>query len=124
MKKLGKANPSEPHSIDSITDLKEKILDMQMEIDILKETLNILKKDPGVDLEPLKNREKAVIIGALKNKYSLPNLCSKLSMPRSSYYYQRTVLQAKDKYCEIRVRIIQLFNNNRRVYGYRKSTNC
>ena len=25
------------------------MLDMQMEIDILKETINVLKKDPGID---------------------------------------------------------------------------
>ena len=30
------------------------------------------KKDPGVDQTGLKNREKAVIIDALKSKYSLP----------------------------------------------------
>ena len=71
---------------DNIEDLKEKMLDMQMEIDILKETINVLKKDPGVDQTVLKNREKAVIIGALKNKYSLPKLCFKLEIPRSSYY--------------------------------------
>ena len=31
---------------DNIEDLKEKMLDMQMEIDILKETINVLKKRP------------------------------------------------------------------------------
>ena len=29
---------------------------MQMEIDILKETINVLKKDPGINTETLKNR--------------------------------------------------------------------
>ena len=28
--------------------------DMQMEIDILKETINVLKKDPGINTETLK----------------------------------------------------------------------
>ena len=42
---------------------------MQLEIDILKETINVLKKDTGVDQTALKNREKAVIIDALKNAY-------------------------------------------------------
>lgn len=45
---------------------------MQMEIDILKETINVLKKDPGIDRAALKNREKAVMIDALKSKYPLP----------------------------------------------------
>lgn len=38
------------------------MIDMQMEIDILKETINVLKKDPGIDQTALTNREKAVII--------------------------------------------------------------
>ena len=62
---------------ENIDDLKAQMLEMQMEIDILKETINVLKKDPGVDQTALKNREKAVIIDALKSKYSLPDLCKK-----------------------------------------------
>ena len=45
--------------------------DMQLEIDILKETINVLKKDPHIDQSALSNREKAVIIDVLKNRYSL-----------------------------------------------------
>ncbi len=41
------------------------------EIDILKETINVLKKDPDIDQSALSNREKAVIIDVLKNRYSL-----------------------------------------------------
>ena len=61
-----------------------------------------------------------MIIGALKNKYSLPKLCHKLEISRSSYYYQEASLRADDKYCELRSRIIKLFQGNRCVYGYRK----
>ncbi len=57
-----------------IEQLKEQMQDMQLEIDILKETINVLKKDPGIDQAALKNREKAMIADALKNKYSLPIL--------------------------------------------------
>ena len=105
---------------ENIDDLKAQMLEMQMEIDILKETINVLKKDPGIDQTALTNREKAVIIDALKSKYSLPELCKKLDLPRSSYYYQKTVMRAEDKYLEIRKRIVQLFHMNRNVFGYRK----
>lgn len=71
-----------------IEDLKTQLTDLQMEIDILKETITVLKKDPSVDQTALRNREKAVIIGALKDKYSLPALLNKHDMPRSSYFYQ------------------------------------
>jgi transposase InsO family protein/transposase-like protein len=100
--------------------LRAQMLDMQMEIDILKETINVLKKDPGVDQTALKNREKAVIIDALKSKYSLPDLCRKLDLPKSSYYYQEKVMRAKDKYQELRKHICDLFHSNRDVFGYRR----
>ena len=96
------------------------MLDMQMEIDILKETINVLKKDPGIDQTTLSNREKAVIIDALKNKYSLPKLLKKLDLSRSSYYYQEKSMAADDKYTNVRIEIVRLFRANRSIYGYRK----
>lgn len=69
--------------------------DMQLEIDILKETINVLKKDPDIDQSALSNREKAVIIDVLKNRYSLPLLLQKLQLSKSSYYYQEQSLQKK-----------------------------
>lgn len=57
---------------DDLETIKAQMTDMQMEIDILKETINVLKKDPCVDQKALRNREKAVIIDALKHKYPLP----------------------------------------------------
>lgn len=44
--------------------------DMQLEIDILKATINV-KKDPDIDQSTLTNGEKTVIIDVLKNRYSL-----------------------------------------------------
>ena len=61
-------------SPNEIEQLKSKMQDMQLEIDILKETINVLKKDPDIDLSALSNREKAVIIDVLKARYSLPLL--------------------------------------------------
>ena len=101
-------------------DMKAQIQEMQLEIDILKETLNVLKKDPGIDLTPLKNSEKAMIVDALKNKYSLPLLLKKLKLPRSSYYYRKHINPTSDKYKELRLRIRNLFYKNRSRYGYRR----
>ena len=47
-------------SSDEINQLKAQMQDMQLEIDILKETINVLKKDPDIDQSALSNREKAV----------------------------------------------------------------
>lgn len=65
-------------------------------------------------------REKAVIIDALKNKYSLPDLLKKLNLAKSSYYYQEKTIYAEDKYSNLRKRIIQLFHENRDIFGYRR----
>ena len=54
-----------------------------MEIDILKDTINVLKRDPGIDQTALKNREKAVIIDALKSKYPLPDLLKQLELSKA-----------------------------------------
>lgn len=113
-------DPSDIKSIEDINELKAQMIDMQMEIDILKETINVLKKDPGVDQTALTNRENAVIIDALKDKYSLPILCKKLELAKSSYYYQEKAIHAEDKYLELRKKIIQLFHDNRDIFGYRK----
>ena len=58
-------------SSDEINQLKAQMQDMQLEIDILKETINVLKKDPDIDQSTLTNGEKTVIIDVLKNRYSL-----------------------------------------------------
>lgn len=36
--------------------LLKQIQDLKLEVDILKETINVLKKDPGVDLKTLRNQ--------------------------------------------------------------------
>jgi len=107
-------------SSEEISQLKSQMQDMQLEIDILKETINVLKKDPDIDQSALSNREKAVIIDVLKNKYSLPFLLQKLQLSRSSYYYQEQVIHRDDKYEKSRCRIKELFSENKDRYGYRR----
>ena len=41
-------------------------------------------------------------------------------MAKSNYYYQETVLKQPDKYDTVRKRIIELFEENRSYYGYRR----
>ena len=45
----GKLEEGHENSDKDIEMLKAKMLDMQLEIDILKETIDVLKKDPGID---------------------------------------------------------------------------
>lgn len=107
-------------SSQEITVLKAKLRDMQMQIDILAATIDVLKKDPGADQTYLRNSEKAVIIGALKYKYSLPELLIALNYPRSSYYYQRASERGNNKYQAVREHIRGIFTDNHSRYGYRR----
>lgn len=100
--------------------LKEQMQDMRMEIDILKETINVLKKDPGIDQTTLRNREKAAIVDALKSKHSLPLSLDRLDFPKSSHYYQEAVFRKPDKYAALRKRILELFQENKNRHGYRR----
>ena len=100
--------------------LQKQVQHLQLEVDVLKETIAVLKKAPGVDLTTLKNREKAVIIGALREKFALPMLLTYFHMARSSYYYQQAVMNKPDKYLPFRRQIISVFHENRGVYGYRR----
>lgn len=91
-----------------------------MEVDILKETINVLKKDPGVDWKNLKNREKVAVIDAMKEKYPLPALLRKMKLSRSSYYYQIKALATEDKYKYLRHEVARIFLESKARYGYRR----
>ena len=56
----------------------------------------------------------------MKNRYPLPNLLWLLNMAKNSYYYHETAIKQPDKYSHIRKKIIELFNENRKCYGYRR----
>lgn len=101
-------------------ELMAKIKELELENDILKETIKILKKDQGVDLLMLKNKEKTMIIDALRNKYSLSVLLEKMNISKSSYCYQHKMLHSLNKYEAIKEKIIELFNENNARYGYRR----
>lgn len=116
----GDLAPGVPTSSEEMSELKAQIQNLQMQVDILKETLNVLKKDPGADQTTLKSREKAAIIDALKNKYPLPNLLEALNYARSSYYYQKKIEKRRDKYAAQKEQIRAIFEENHLCYGYRR----
>ena len=101
-------------------DLKRQVYRLQLEKDVLEKAAEILKKDEGVNLEKLTNREKAIVIGALRSKYKLHELLDVFHMAKSSYCYQQAVLNAPDKYADLRVKIRAVFNESSSRYGYRR----
>ena len=105
---------------DNNIELAAKIRDLELENDILRQTIEILKKDQGIDLLRMKNAEKTMIIDALRNKYALSLLLAKLQISKSSYFYQHKIQQSPYKYEAIKVKIIKLFKENKERYGYRR----
>jgi putative transposase len=101
-----------------IEELKCQIKKLELEKDILEGTVEILKKDPGVDPKNLTNKEKTDLVDALKNKHPVKELLVCLRLARSSYFYHRKIMQLPDKYKGLRCRIIELFEENNRRYGY------
>ena len=100
--------------------LKRQVYRLQLEKDVLEKAAEILKKDEGVSLEKLTNREKAIVIGALRNKYKLNELLDVFHMAKSSYCYQQAALATPDKYSEVRKKIHAVFDDSSSRYGYRR----
>ncbi len=100
--------------------LQRDIRKLQLEHDLLKKANELLKKGLGVDLPLLSNREKTVLVDALRETYVLPELLAQLDLARSSYFYHRAQLLGADKYAQARLAIAEVFERNHSCYGYRR----
>lgn len=101
-------------------ELQRQVYRLRLEKDVLEKAAEIIKKNEGVSLEKLTNREKAIVIGALRKKYKLQELLKVFHMAKSSYCYQQVVLTAPDKYSELRKKIRCVFDESSSRYGYRR----
>lgn len=100
--------------------LQRDIRQLQLERDLLKKANEILKKGLGVDLQLVTNREKTLLVDALKELYALPELLAQLDLARSSYFYHRARVKVADKYLAVRQTLTEIFELNHRCYGYRR----
>ena len=103
-----------------VESLQRDIRQLQLQHDILKKANELLKKDLGVDLQLLSNREKTLLVDALKQTYALSDLLPELDLARSSYFYHRARLRISDKHAAARRAITEIFDLNYRCYGYRR----
>jgi len=74
----------------------------------------------GIDQQPLTNREKTLLVDALRSTYTVTELLCEVGLPRSSYFYHRARLGAADKYASVREAMTNIFERNYRCYGYRR----
>lgn len=74
--------------------LEHDVYKLQLEHDVLEKAGDILKKEKGINLDGLTNREKVFLIDALRCKYKLNELLQVLKLSKSSYCYQVNSIHA------------------------------
>ena len=114
------ASSDRPELEQQLETLRRDVRRLQLEKDVLKKASELLKKELGIDWQPLTNREKTQLVDALRQNYALTDLLGEVDLPRSSYFYQRARLQVADKYAEARQAMTNIFERNYRCYGYRR----
>jgi len=77
--------------------LRRDIRQLRPGHDLLKKANELLKKDLGIDLRLLTNREKTLLVDALRQTYMLPELFAELNLARSSCFYHRGRLRSPDR---------------------------
>jgi transposase InsO family protein/transposase-like protein len=100
--------------------LRREVRQLRLEQDLLNKANELLKKGLGVNLQLLSNREKTLLIDALRGYYGLPELLAQVGLARSSYFYHRARAVVGDKYLQVRQSITEIFESNHRCYGYRR----
>lgn len=100
--------------------LQKEVQKLQMERDALEVAGIMLKKFGGIDLKTMSNREKTIVIDALKEKYRLDALFKMLDLSKSSYYYQHHAIAQPDRDDAYREQVKQIFLKNYKEYGYRR----
>lgn len=121
--KRNRSSPAAPEREElerQLDSLQRDIRQLQIERDLLKKANELLKKGLGVNLQLLSNREKTLLVDALKHLYRLPELLAQLGLARSSYFYHRARVKMVDKYLAVRRSIAEIFELNHRCYGYRR----
>jgi putative transposase len=103
-----------------LDELRRNVHRLQLEQDVLKKANELIKKDAGVDQRLLTNREKTQLVDALSHNYTLADLLNEVGLARSTYFYHRARRDVADKYLEVRRAMADIFERNRRCYGYRR----
>jgi transposase InsO family protein len=102
-----------------VTELQKEVHRLKIERDIYEKAAEIIKKDQGINLQTLTNREKAIIINALRESYQLKELLEIMCMAKSSYCYQVIAINT-DKYADLKAKVKDVFEESSSRYGYRR----
>ena len=86
---------------------------------MMREVVEVVKKDPGADLRRLSNREKTMPVDRLRPRYSLRSMACLLRIAPSSYHYHHARIGV-GKYAGLRARVARVFADSKGRYGYRR----
>ena len=100
-------------------DLKKQVYRLDLEKSILEKAAEVLKKGRGISIQTLTNREKAVVINALRERFPLKDLLQSLQIAKSSYCYQ-VIAMNTDRYSAMRETVRTVFEESKERYGYRR----
>ncbi len=94
---------------------------LDFENKLMKEAVVLLGKDPDADLASFSNKEKTILVDAMREKgsYSLTYLASELGIALSTYHYEHRVLARPDKYADARRAVREEFEAAGGARGYR-----
>ncbi len=99
--------------------LQKEVTRLRIERDIYEKAAELIKKGQGINLKTLTNREKAIIINALRATHPLSMLLKTVKMAKSSYYYQAIAINI-NKYADLRIAVKHTFEESCSRYGYRR----
>lgn len=119
---MSSKNPREHKELllKEVEELQQQVHQLQLEKALLEGVAELLKKEKGVNLLNLTNKEKTRLIDALRNQFKLKELLQQLQFAKSSYFYQKQVLEQPDKYFKERQLVVTIFNSNFCAFGYRR----
>ncbi len=123
MAKRGKASKGDgdvrADDASSMTEeqLRARVRDLEMDVAILEQEIEILKKDPGADPAALSGAEKAQVAGALRARFGLRPLLRRLGLARSTFFYHEARRAARDPYAALRPLVRDVFAASRGAYG-------
>ncbi len=100
-------------------ELKRQVHRLDLEKAILETAAEVLKKDQGISIPTLTNREKAIVINVLRERFPLHELLEAIKMAKSSYCYQANAIK-NDKYQDLRDEVKEAFKESKNRYGYRR----
>ena len=104
---------------DDVEALRRRVEELESGNALMREVVEVVKKDPGADLRRLSNREKTMPVDRPGPRYSLRSMACLLRIAPSSYHYHHAGIGV-GKYAGLRARVARAFADSRGRYGYRR----